>query len=214
MSGLGGTGRLADDLWLLAHHERSGKAHLQPRALGLGLAGALLAELALPGTIRVWRGLIIPVGAQPPGDDLTHSVLRTMTAEREHLPVRDWLAFLAGTAARDVAHRLEHAGYLTCVRGGLLGRGERWVPVDADGAFAPLVRVKSALSARGSVAVQHVVLGALATGCGLDHQLTLYLPPGARERLREAARQLDGGLRELVTVTQTTVDGALLAHRM
>ena len=214
MAGFGGTGRLADDLWLLAHHERSGRPHLQPRALGLGLAGGLLAELVLPGTIRVWRGLIIPAGAQPPGDDLTHRVLRTMSAEREHLPVRDWLAFLGGTAARDVARRLEHAGYLTRTRGGLIGRGERWVPVDADGAFAPLVRVKSALSARGPVAIQHVVLGALATSCGLDHQLTLYLPPGARERLREAARQLDPSVRELITVTQTTVDGALLAHRM
>ncbi len=213
MAGLRGTGRLADDLWLLAHHERSGRPHLQPRALGLGLAGGLLAELVLPGTIRVWRGLIIPGGAQPPDNEVTRSVLRTMTAEREHLPVGDWLAFLAGTAARDVARRLEHAGYLTRARG-RVGRGERWVPVDADGAFAPLVRVKSALSARGPAAVQHVVLGALATGCGLDHQLTLYLPPGARERLREAARQLDPGLRELVTVTQTAVDGALLAHRM
>ena len=214
MGGLSGTGRLADDLWLLAHNERSGRPHLQPRALGLGLAGALLAELVLPGTIRVWRGLIIPAGAQPPGDDVAHSVLRTMTAEREHLPVRDWLAFLAGTAGREVARRLEHAGYLTRARGGLMGRGERWVPVDADGAFAPLVRVKSALSARGPVAAQHVVLGALATGCGLDHQLTLYLPPGARDRLRDAARQLDPGLRKLITATQTTVDGALLAHRM
>jgi Golgi phosphoprotein 3 GPP34 len=214
MARLSGTGRLADDLWLLAHHERSGRPHLQPRALGLGLAGGLLAELVLPGTVRVWRGLIIPGGAQPPDDDVTCSVLRTMTAEREHLPARDWLAFLAGAAARDVARRLEQAGYLTRARGGLIGRGERWVPVDADGAFAPLVRVKAVLSARGPVAVQHVVLGALATGCGLDHQLTLYLPPGARERLREAARQLDPGLRELITATQTAVDGALLAHRM
>jgi Golgi phosphoprotein 3 GPP34 len=214
MAGLDGTGRLADDLWLLAHHERSGKPHLQPRAVGLGLAGGLLGELILPGTIRVWRGLIIPAGAQPPGDDLTHSVLRTMTAEREHLPVRDWMAFLAGTAAREVARRLEHAGYLTRVRGGLIARGERWIPVDADGAFAPLVRVKSALSTRGPVAVQHVALGALATACGLDHQLTMYLPPGARDRLRGAARQLDPGLRELIAVTQTAVDGAVLTHRM
>ncbi len=47
MAGLSGTGRLADDLYLLAHHERTGRAHLQPRAVGLGLAGALLAELML-----------------------------------------------------------------------------------------------------------------------------------------------------------------------
>lgn len=32
MTGLGGTGRLADDLYLLAHHETTGKPHLQPRA--------------------------------------------------------------------------------------------------------------------------------------------------------------------------------------
>lgn len=36
---LGGTGRLADDLWLVAHHEITGKPHLQPRAAGVGLAG-------------------------------------------------------------------------------------------------------------------------------------------------------------------------------
>jgi Golgi phosphoprotein 3 (GPP34) len=40
---LGGTGRLADDLYLLAHHDVTGKPYLQPRAIGIGLAGALLA---------------------------------------------------------------------------------------------------------------------------------------------------------------------------
>jgi Golgi phosphoprotein 3 (GPP34) len=44
-SRLSGTGRLADDLWLLAHHEVTGRPHLRPRQLGLGLAGGLLAEL-------------------------------------------------------------------------------------------------------------------------------------------------------------------------
>ena len=138
MGGLGGTGRLADDLWLLAHHERSGKPHLQARALGLGLAGGLLAELVLPGTIRVWRGLVIPAGGQPPGDDLTHSVLRMMSAEREHLPVRDWLAFLAGTAggrwragwSTPVTSPVHAAGSSAAVSGGFrltrMVRSRRW----------------------------------------------------------------------------------------
>ncbi len=38
MTGLSGTGRVGDDLYLIAHHEISGKPYVQPRALGLGLA--------------------------------------------------------------------------------------------------------------------------------------------------------------------------------
>jgi hypothetical protein len=48
---LAGTGRLADDLYLMAHNDVSGRPYLQPRALGLGLAGALLAELVLAGRV-------------------------------------------------------------------------------------------------------------------------------------------------------------------
>ena len=48
MARLSGTGGLADDLYLLAHHEVTGQPHLQPRAIGLGLAGALLAALWIP----------------------------------------------------------------------------------------------------------------------------------------------------------------------
>ena len=62
-AGLGGTGRVADDLYLMAHHEVSGRPLLQPRALGTGLAAALLAELMLGGSI-VMRpgGLASPAG--------------------------------------------------------------------------------------------------------------------------------------------------------
>lgn len=49
MTGLNGTGRVADDLYLMAHQDINGKPYVQPRALGLGLAGGLLAELTLGG---------------------------------------------------------------------------------------------------------------------------------------------------------------------
>lgn len=213
---LNGTGRIADDLYLLAHHERTGRPHLQPRAAGLGLAGALLAELVLSGAVRIWRGLVIPGGGPPPADELTHRALGAVAAEGEHLPVRDWLLFLARTATEDVASRLAEAGFLTPVRGAgrWLGRPPRWVPVDPDTAFAPLVRVKTAVDAHGLVPVQYVLLGRLATACGLAHQMSLYLPPAARLHLEEAARHLDPDLRELVAATQAAVDSALLAHQM
>src|SRR5689334_16811132 len=52
-AGLKGTGLVADDLYLMAHHELTGKPFLQPRPLGIGLAAALVAELMLVGSVRV-----------------------------------------------------------------------------------------------------------------------------------------------------------------
>lgn len=218
MTGLRGTGRLADDLYLLAHHETTGKPRLQPRAAGLGLAGALLAELMLAGRIRCWRGLIIPAGdgpavESPAVDDLAGRLLGLVTGEDEHRPGRDWLLYLAPTATGDVAARLARAGYLRPARGRRFGPGARPVPADPDSAFAPLVRVKSALRSPSQDA-QHTALAALAAASGLSHHLAMYLPPHADRRLAEAAGHLSPGLRQLVTQTQAALDSALLAHRV
>ena len=213
MPGLSGTGRLADDLYLLAHHEQTGVPHLQPRALGLGLAGGLLAELTLPGTIRLWRGTIMLADGVPPADDVARSVLDLVAREREHLPVRDWLLFLARTATRDTADRLAADGYLTRAGRRRPWRGGRWVPVDADSAFAPVVRVKTALRTADPLPVQNAALGGLATACGLGHQLSRWLPSGADRRLDQAVRDLHPWLRELIAQTRATVDAAVLSHR-
>ena len=62
-AGLSGTGRLADDLYLMAHHEVTGKPFVQPRALGTGLAGGLLAELMLGASISLRPdGAVLPKG--------------------------------------------------------------------------------------------------------------------------------------------------------
>ena len=214
MTGLSGTGRLADDLYLLAHHEITGKPHLQPRAVGLGLAGALLAELMLLGNISIRPDGVVVADGAPPGDGLARSVLGLVLSEHERHAAQRWLLFLARTAAADVAGRLEQSGYLTRVTTWRFGRGERWVPVDADCAFAPLVRVKSVLSSSQPVTVQSAVLGGLAAACGLGHQLSLYLPPKARRRLDEAVGQLDPGLRDLIAQTRAAVDSAVLSHRV
>lgn len=209
---LSGTGRLADDLYLVAHHEITGKPHLQPRALGLGVAAGLLGELMLPGAIYLTRGLVMIGDGPRPADELTGRILNLIGSEREELGPRDWLLFLSRTATAEAARRLEAAGYVARVRGRRLSRSPRRVPADPDCAFAPLARVKSALS--GPVTAQQVLLGRLAVACGLGHHLSLYLPPDAEHRLEHLARYLDPGLRELIAATQATVDGALLAHRV
>ncbi|HTX86128.1 MAG TPA: GPP34 family phosphoprotein, partial [Streptosporangiaceae bacterium] len=96
--GLGGTGRVADELYLIAHHELTGRPHLAPRAVGLGLAGALLAELLLAGAITVAAGAVVADAPGQADDQLTAAVAAQIAAEQTH-PVADWLAFVARTAA-------------------------------------------------------------------------------------------------------------------
>jgi len=211
---LSGTGRLADDLYLLAHHEITGKAHLQPRAAGLGLAGALLAELTLSGNIYLQADQIMVADRSPPGDGLARSVLRLLVSEPEQHAPRDWLLFLARTAAEDVALRLEQSGYLTRISSRRPWRGQRWIPVDSDCAFAPFLRAKSALDSSKPITAQNAALAGLAAACGLGRQMALYLPPKAHHRLQEAAQQLHPSLRDLITQTQAAVDSALLSHRV
>jgi Golgi phosphoprotein 3 (GPP34) len=213
--GLGGTGRVADDLWLLAHHEITGKPYVAPRAVGLGLAGGLLAELVLDGHVGLWRGgpVVADTRAQP-RDALARRVHDLVAGEREQRPVRDWLAYLGRTASRDVATRLEGCGYLRWAGGWLPGRAGRWVPVNGDWAFAPLVRVRSALDASRPGSVPEVVLAGLADACGLGFRFTEYVPPRAGRSAAETAGLLPPALRELITHTKAAVGNAVLAHRV
>jgi hypothetical protein len=83
--GLGGTGLVADDLYLMAHHEISGRPLLQPRPLGIGLAGALLAELILAGGISLRRDGAVTAGRGRPADQLASRVRDLILAEPPHL---------------------------------------------------------------------------------------------------------------------------------
>jgi len=192
---LAGTGRLADDLYLMAHHERTGRPLLAPRAAGLGLAGGLLGELILADAIRICHGDVI-TGPAPPHDVLADTILRQVAGEAAPRPVADWLAVLSRTAHDGVARRLEQAGYLVAVEA-RPWRPLRWVPSDPDCADA-----------------QTLALAGLAAACGLSARLTSYLPTGSRSRMEQAAWRLDADLREVIICTQATVGAALLAHRL
>jgi hypothetical protein len=209
--GLGGTGRVADDLYLVAHDDATGRPLLQPRALGLGLAAGLLAELMLGAAIGVRADGTLAAGRTWPGCELGRRVRDLVAAEREPLAVRDWLRFLARTAADDVAERLERAGYLTRGSGWPPWRSRRRVPVDADWAFAPLLRVRCALDARRPLCAHDAVLAGLAVASGLGFRIERYLTPS--RGAADAARQLDPGLRELIAQTRAAVDSAVLSRR-
>ena len=181
-AGLSGIGQVADDLYLMAHHEVTGKPFVQPRALGAGLAGALLAELMVGAGIGLRSdGALLP-GRSQPTDELARQVRNLIAAEQEPHPVRDWLLFLAGTAADDVAGRLERSGYLKRAGRRPSWRRGRPVPVNPDWAFSPLVRVRSALDpARplGLLPARWAVLAYLAVVMG-SSRLPCAIPPALR----------------------------------
>jgi Golgi phosphoprotein 3 (GPP34) len=211
---LSGTGRLGDDLYLMAHNDRTGRPYLQPRAAGIGLAGALLAELLLAGGISLSSDGTLSASAATPADQLTGQIQNQILGERELLPAREWLQFLSRTTVNDVARRLAGAGYLTRIprrpwRAGL------WVPADSDCAFMPLTRARSALDSARMPAIHAAALAGLAAACGLETRLLAYAPPPrGRRSPQEAAALLPIPLRELVAVTQATVDSAVLAQQV
>jgi hypothetical protein len=211
---LAGTGRLADDLYLMAHHDVTGRPYLQPRATGIGLAGALLAELLVAGQLDISpSGAVLP-GRPRSADWLATETVSRLAAEREPLPAGEWLQFLGRTAAGDVARRLAEAGYLTRTAR-RPWRAGRWVPADSDCAFMPLNRARSALDAARPPAVYAAVLAGLAAGCGLETRLLAYAPSArGRRSPQEAAALLSPELRELIAQTQAVVDSAVLAQRM
>jgi hypothetical protein len=212
---LEGTGRAGDDLWLLAHDDVTGKPVIQPRPLGLGLAGALLAELVLAGAVSV-RGegiTTVPVRRRP-ADVLLSRVLGLLESEQEAHPVGEWLAYLARTAPAEVTARLEACGYLAQAKGLLPWRGGRWVPTDRDSAFAPVLRVRAVLDAGRPLTASGVVLAGLADACGLGFRLAQYTPGRPVRPLHQAIAQLPPGLGDLIARTKAAVDSAVLAHRV
>src|SRR2546430_10686900 len=106
---------LADDLFLVMHDDRTGRPRLHPRAVGLGLGGALLGELMLFRRLTITDGRLVVVSDQPPRDVVVHAVLDQVIAERQPHAVRTWLVFFAQAATEQVARRLERAGYVTRV---------------------------------------------------------------------------------------------------
>ena len=140
-------------------------------------------------------------------------LLRQIADEPSPLPVRAWLGFLARTAARDVAARLEQAGYLTRVRSRVPGRPGRMVPVNPDWAFAPMLRVRSALDPAREVTPYAAALAGLAVACGLGFRLDQYQARRPAAAPRTPSRYLAPDLRQLITQTQITVSSAVLSHR-
>ena len=217
---LAGTGRVADDLYLMAHDENTGRPLIGPRLLGTGLAAALLAELMLDGGLVLHSGRA--GGVTPNGemlvacraqivDDLARHVHQVVAVEPRLHPVQVWLEFLASDAAQNVAFRLGRAGYLEQAPSRLPWKAARWIPVNPDWAYAPLARACRAGAADRMFYPGHAVLAGLGEACGLGFRMTGLLPAG--HSVADATGRLSLPLQNLIGATQAIAGAAVLARR-
>lgn len=203
---------LSDDLFLIAHDDTTGRPRLHARAVELGLAGALLAELVLYGRVTVHDGRLVVVDRRPPGDPLAHTVLDQLISEPQYRAVRIWLAFLAGQAVDAVGQRLERAGRVTRVNR-RWHRSTRYVPVDMSSAAWPGHRLRLFLTRGEPLSLTDALLAGLVSATGLTSQVLWDAPASSHQYLANLVASLPPALRELTGQLEAAVGDAVLSHR-
>ena len=81
---------LAEELLLLAYDDESGRAASSQIGLDLGMAAAVLVELALAGRIAYAGGTIVVTNPAPTGEPISDAVLARVAADTPHTP-ESWM---------------------------------------------------------------------------------------------------------------------------
>jgi hypothetical protein len=208
---------LADEFYLIAHRDYDGRPRLNSSALSLGLAGALLVELALHRKLRInpqQLELIVANPDTPPPDATAHAVMDQLAAEPDIMSIATWLQFLSQTAPERVAERLVRAGLVRSqTTGPPWRRTVLYPPLDANEAILPAVRIRSVANARQRPELSDALLTGLAAATGLDGFLLQDLDADGRQFLREVLGRLPKPLMCLLAETKAAVGAAVLARR-
>lgn len=204
---------LADDLFLAAHDDVTGKLRLTNRAIGLGLAGALLGELMLFRKITLRQGLVAVLDRRPVPDALAHLILEDVLGEPQPRPVRDWLRYLGRNAGELVAQRMVREGLLRVLPTRRFRRSTGYRPVDVNAAAWPIVRLAQKLARQETLVLSDIVLAGLITATGLDRHLRAETVVDVTRYQHSLIVRLPAQLRVLVAETEAAIGEAVLYHR-
>jgi Golgi phosphoprotein 3 GPP34 len=205
---------LADDLFFVAHDSISMKRRLSERALGIGLAGALLGEQVLFRRITIGAGHIRIVDPAPLRDALAHTVLDHLNAEPDVTSVRDWLRFLSRDAYRDVGQRLIRERQLQVVEvRHFLRIVTAYEATATTRAGWPESRLAKRLGMGLHLEPADTVLAGLVEATGLDAYVLADTSATARDCLRRLVDSLPTSLRDLIDETAAAVGDAVLSAR-
>ena len=121
---------LADDFFLIGLDGRTNRPRLHAKAMGLGVAAALMAELVLSNYIQIHQNRILVASRHYAPEAREHAdMLSAIIAEPQHeLPV--WLTFFAQTSVDIVQERLVAHRFMHVESRGVLRSKQTYVPVD------------------------------------------------------------------------------------
>ncbi len=205
---------LADDFFRLCHHHSNGRPLLHPRAAGIGLAAALLGELAFADKVAVDQGHLRVKDRTPPVDALAHKILDHVVGEAQLLPIRTWLAFLSDSAYDEVAQRLTRARQVRPEETRrLLRRTVTYVPTDVNVAGWPSARLAIRLRQQEPLSEKDVFLAGLARATDLHVYVLDGAPRAAFEYLNRQIKLIRHDVQGLLFHAQAVVgDGVISAH--
>lgn len=205
---------LADDFFLAAHDDVTGKMRLTDRGVGIGLAGALLAELVLFRKITLQRAHVLVIDRRPVPDALAHLVLEDVLGEPEPRAVRDWLRYLGRNAYELVGQRMVREGLVRLAETRRFRRPAGFRPVDLNAAAWPMVRLAQKLGRREQLMLPDIVLAGLIGATGLDRYLRAEAITEIIDYRSHLVSGLPAPLRVLVAETEAAIGDAVLHHRM
>ncbi len=134
---------LAEELLLLAYDDETGKATVSRIGLDLGMAAAVLVDLALAGRIAYSSGSLIAVDTHPIGDPIADAVLARVAADGPHTPSQ-WVQRLRHKLRDEVLADLVARGVVRDVDETALGYIHLHRYPVADPAFEKEIRARLA----------------------------------------------------------------------
>ncbi len=208
-------GQLADELFLIAHDDYTGKPMVAADMLDTALAGALIGELIFDGRVDISAGKVSAIDHRLRREPLSDMVLNEIIHRGNGHPVRSWLEYLRPQMRERVGARLVSAGLVTREQSRSLSLRVtvRWPGVDPNRAARPRVMLGASLQrSHQRLDLKTATLAALLSAGGISSVMSTY-DRTIQERLAASRRQLPPVLAELVAGVDAAVAAAALTVR-
>jgi hypothetical protein len=183
---------LAEELLLLAYDDQTGKATGSRIGLDLGMAAAVLVDLALAGRIAYVDGYLKVIDPRPIGDPIADAVLARAADDEPHTPAQ-WLQRLRHRLRIRVLEDLVSRGVVQDVDETQLGviHVHRYPTTDHAYEAEIRKRLADALISGALCDERTAALATLLVACRMEP--ALRLPPEESQRAHERLEQIASG---------------------